>query len=378
MALMRIRFRWPAVLVIALIVSASFCQRRTAQWQGRIVHEGRLSVVQNPATPLFVGESLVLSEDLAIGQDDGPDPFIFSSIVGLAVDDLGRIYAIDEGSAEVRVFSQEGLFERSIGRKGQGPGEYERPVFVQVDGRDKVIVGDYFGARLNFYSSEGTFIRQKHLPTPIVPIALDSRGSLIGMKILAPPPMGGKEIIQFDPEMRKSAIIAKEESGERGVFDIGKPSCHARLLPGGHVLWGNTGDYVLYELDSLGFCVRKITKAFLPRTMSRSEKEAYENRYAEPLKAGMKIRFRDYYPAFREIGVDDEGRIIIGTSEVDDPGTGVGSYDIFDAQGIYVAKVLTKTDLAGLSVWKKRNLYTVEKSPGGYPVIKRYRVRWIM
>ena len=69
-----------------------------------------------------------LLEDLRIGcavdeRRDAPD--VFGLIVALAIDDASRIYVADYQSSDVRVFGATGSPVRRIGRKGEGPGEFQ-------------------------------------------------------------------------------------------------------------------------------------------------------------------------------------------------------------------------------------------------------------
>ena len=71
--------------------------------------------------------ALTLAEELRIGKVSGDalnDPAVFGDVIGMAVDDLGRIYVADGQWHEIRVFGSEGGFLRRFGRKGEGPGEF--------------------------------------------------------------------------------------------------------------------------------------------------------------------------------------------------------------------------------------------------------------
>jgi len=43
-----------------------------------------------------------------------------------------RIYVVDSQDGEIRVFSESGDYERTVGRKGQGPGELNSPGGMDV------------------------------------------------------------------------------------------------------------------------------------------------------------------------------------------------------------------------------------------------------
>src|SRR6185436_3773336 len=67
---------------------------------------------------------LRLVEELRIGN--AADPKLgFSSIGSVAVDREGNVYAFEVQAAEIRVFTPAGRALRTIGRRGDGPGEFQ-------------------------------------------------------------------------------------------------------------------------------------------------------------------------------------------------------------------------------------------------------------
>ncbi len=69
--------------------------------------------------------------------------------------DAENLYVADAEDCAVKVFSKKGRFERSIGRKGQGPGEFSFPSGVSIsDGQ--IIVSDKFNFRIQILDVQGT------------------------------------------------------------------------------------------------------------------------------------------------------------------------------------------------------------------------------
>jgi hypothetical protein len=101
-----------------------------------------------------------------------------------------------------------------------------------------------------------------------------------------------------------------------------------------------------------------------------------KERYAEPLRAGMKMEFRNHFPAFSGIFADDAGRIFVKTYERFHGEGDVFYFDVFDPEGRFYAKVPINVTLDNYSVWKNGKLYTREMDPGGYPIIKRFHAVW--
>jgi hypothetical protein len=62
-------------------------------------------------------------EELRIGVVSGDTSYQFDRVGQIAVDRQGRVYAA-QGAMSIRVFGPDGKLIRSIGRRGQGPGEF--------------------------------------------------------------------------------------------------------------------------------------------------------------------------------------------------------------------------------------------------------------
>jgi len=364
----------PALVILSLI--AANCGDHKAAWAGRIENVDGVTIVHNPARPTVEDRILVLEEDLSIGQEGGGPEYLFSRVGGLAVDTKGNIYAIESREAAVRVFDKKGGYLRTIGHKGQGPGETQYPVFVQITGQDELAVYDYSAGRMLFYSLDGAYLRQKTTSRIVLPIGLDSEGRLIAQYILAPPPKGGKVILRFDSNYGSEQELAREEMGPDRVFDIGRPACYAALSPDDRVLWGDSTEYLLNILSPEGKLIRKIIGEFHARAIADAERDEYRKKYADALKFGMQISFRDSWPAFSGLFFDDEGRLLVRTY---DRAIGSGNsfyYDVFDREGVYEARVAVPVTLDRNSVWNGGKLYTVESDESGLPLIKRHRILW--
>ncbi len=131
-----------------------------------------------------------LVEELKLGTVTGDRPQSFADIHDLTVDGSGRIYVLDVGSKEVRVFDRRGGFVRSVAPEGGGPGEwqYRRRANQQVvwqapnrlwitDGRQRVIL-DTLGNELSRLASDRNYFRAGELPTSAKVIGADARGSV--------------------------------------------------------------------------------------------------------------------------------------------------------------------------------------------------------
>lgn len=112
-----------AALLVTVIIPTDAQQRNDQRTRVDTLDGGRI-VVSNPDYP-STGEQAapMLVEVLRIGSIDGTCD-AFGDVVSLAVDGDGRIHVADRQANEIRVFSPQGKCIRTLGRSGQGPGEF--------------------------------------------------------------------------------------------------------------------------------------------------------------------------------------------------------------------------------------------------------------
>lgn len=108
-------------------------------------------------------QQLSVTKELSISLKN--DKVLIGSFSGLAVADNGDIYAADGKLQTIHVFSKEGIYKRSIGRKGKGPGE-----FIDLDSQitilsDILYVLQSKPRRIELFNIEsGQFIRTISIP----------------------------------------------------------------------------------------------------------------------------------------------------------------------------------------------------------------------
>lgn len=81
----------------------------------------------------------------------------FTQIGDAVIGQDGVISVLNIGTAELRVFDKGGKHLRTVGRRGQGPGEFSRPVLVPTIRRDTLLVADRSGPVTAIAPSAGTY-----------------------------------------------------------------------------------------------------------------------------------------------------------------------------------------------------------------------------
>lgn len=110
-----------------------------------------------------VGEGWRVSAEpvLRIGVVEGAEAYLFDRIAGMTRLSDGTLVVLDAGSTQLRYYSPAGEHVRSVGRRGQGPGEMRAPRWLERLPGDVVQVTHTDG-RMR-YGPDGTQVRDDRL-----------------------------------------------------------------------------------------------------------------------------------------------------------------------------------------------------------------------
>jgi len=101
--------------------------------------------------------SLPYDESLRIGGDEtAPTSPSFFGISNIVLDESGSIYVADR-SLTVRVFTEDGALVRTMGGRGDGPGEFQSIIGLIVH-RDTAVVFDFTRGRLTTFDGDGNVV----------------------------------------------------------------------------------------------------------------------------------------------------------------------------------------------------------------------------
>ena len=128
-------------------------------------------------TPYVLTEQIKLSLDLEINE---PENIIFHGLFDIATDSKNNIYLLDYKEKMIYLFSEEGRFQKKIGRPGQGPGEFERPRSIYLDSKDTVYILDEWHRRVEIFDSKANYIKSikfLNFPTGEPSIIVDKSGN---------------------------------------------------------------------------------------------------------------------------------------------------------------------------------------------------------
>lgn len=139
--------------------------------------EGNEATDDNPSLSLYAA-----SKALTYGSDEGPG--MLASVFSVGVSPAGDVFASQPSLGEVTVFSRDGSFSGTVGRRGDGPGEFQNPGAVRFRA-DTLTVLD-FQSGISLFAPDGQFLHRVFFTLdpppgrsfPLRPITLLSDGTV--------------------------------------------------------------------------------------------------------------------------------------------------------------------------------------------------------
>lgn len=377
--------RLSPTLVLATGMICANCTGRTADagaWDGVERDSAGIHVVENLGGPTWAdGAGWTMSEIVRIGSVGGDSDYVFGAISGLAVLSDGRIVVGDGAARELRFFSPNGVHQRTVGRRGSGPGEYNELSGVLVTPGDTLLVPDRRNLRMNRVAPDGTWLESQPVSAFEWPAGwsgtpnglLAARVSVASYTLIGTEPVPSPVVSLTERGMigdtlawLRPAGFYSTLGGEQFRYYPGAPDfC---LLEDGGLVTGHSADYELLRYGATNGLthVIRLRRERLPIT--EREQEVFFAR----LKANLQERnrpqrfpqrkartvFTETYPAFRGLVCGPRGTIwvqgfkpwtAITPEEFDRAGIvhlppASPDWDVFDANGRYLGVVTTPTN----------------------------------
>jgi hypothetical protein len=369
-----VKDKYSFMLAVCFLVSLVFLganQSQNPQWKGTIEEEDGVKVIKNPREPLYGEITFDLEEDLSIGNETD-DNYLFYTVLDIDVDSDNNIYVVDERNFRIQEFDKSGKYLRTIGRKGQGPGEFELPIGITVDNNlGNILVIDHRASQIEIFNSEGEYIKSfkvRGLVEEILPIAenyliVHSRGRTHKLSRVSPQ----DEIISILAEKPHNIFLQRVRGGaaELSVTTYHELSIFMAKINEESLVYGYSKNYELNVINNEGKILYKITKnAPIPK-YSEKEKSKFE-KYPLP----------EPKPYFYWLLVDSKERIYVQRNncygnikvEVIDK-----KVDVFSKEGYYL---FSTTLPPNTRVIRDGWIYCFERNEDeGWEHIIRYKIK---
>jgi len=356
-----------------ILFSSAIMESQNPQWNGEIEYENGIKVIKNPQEPLYGEIEFELEEDLSIGNDRD-DNYLFYRIRDICVDDDKNVYVLEYGNFRVQKFDRNGQYLLTVGRKGQGPGEFEGPARLAVDNdTGEIYVKDR--SRVEIFDREGNYLRDVLVKNTLYDFVVDGNRNLWGilsiltetfpLHVFAKLDNRGaieKEVAQFPFEWTQSQLgenVLILTTDEEHDISIARRN-------GDSLIYGFSKEYRINAIDMEGNVLFIIRKDEPPRSFTSQELKKYD-------RGRVKVNLPSHKRYFYNLYTDSEGRIYVQRDKGGRYETGKREYDIFSKDGYY----LYKTTLPHPPLFIGNGFFftRTENEESGEELVKRFRIK---
>jgi len=319
------------------------------------------------------GERWRLEEDLRIGVVQGSstaDPRVFGRIRNVIPTDDGGVWVYDQQAVELRKFDASGGHLLSVGRAGQGPGEFSGNACA----RRGVGAEMWVETETNWHRFDprgqllGTFPAPGRLACG-VRMWLDSTRYLVAevetdfesrtqRSYFTIHEWSGDRFSVVDtvspPQTPPPRIVTFTSRGGRNVSQRAIPFVHNadwRLQAGGRFLvWEGGGTYEIHLVGLEGDTIRSISRTYRPVSIDRRTRREEIDKVSRPgwiaEDTFSEADVPHTYPPFSSASLREDGTIWV--NRVGDEGVAVR--EVFSASGEYLGELMIPEALEGLSI----------------------------
>jgi hypothetical protein len=375
-------------LVLFFIMSCTKGQiSEKAKWSGEIGYEDGVKIVKNPSEPVYGEISVELEEELSIGREDDEN-YLFYDPRNISVDEQRNIYILERGNHRIQKFDKDGNYLQTIGKKGQGPGEFERPYSLVLDKNNNIYVSDR--RKIHFFNHTGEFVKTIPLSDQVNDFTISHDGNIFGLmtqrierertRLIVEMNSEGK-ILKNIAQLAEVTQVMRKSENVTSRFSITHDynfSLYFAFSSNNQIYYGTSSEYSFSRINLVGEVELIIKKEGTYQSISQKEKDKIFDGLSELIKQWPKgvvdeaVQFPAHRPFFNRILIDDKGRIYIKKVKPVLDETKNFEFDVFSPAGYLLYKINLPFSPEIIQNGHIYDLFTSEET--GEIQIKRYNV----
>ncbi|MGD8413740.1 MAG: 6-bladed beta-propeller [Candidatus Latescibacterota bacterium] len=356
-----------AVLVVTVTLATVAVPAQAGDWQGKVEKVDGVEYVRNPATPTQGSTTVNMEALWELGGDTDDEDQFFGVISDIHIDPEGNVYLLDAQLSEVKIFTADGEFVRTIGREGEGPGEFRRPsrMFFTADGN--VGVMQTIPAKIVLLTPMGDPVGEHPLPAPedggfqMLTSGQASNGQLVlamARTKLADDQSSWSRtdfLTRIDPQGKELAEYTQKTTKINfadAVLNFAEWDTFERrwtVAPDGKVYAAESyDDYVITVYNADGSVDKKITRDYKHRAYTADEKQFLTKmmeHFAQTIP-NCRVEVENNAKDIETFYIRDDGSIWVLSSDGshDYPDDAVGTFDVYNKDGQFVKMVTLNGD----------------------------------
>ena len=380
-----------AILLALCIITSLACQKRQAEWRGKIETIDGMKVVHNfEPDPEEAFKSIEFIVDLSIGEEEGDENYMFDDPRDIDADEEGNIYVLDYRECTIKKYNPEGKHLKNIGRIGEGPGEFQRPLCLCISRHGNIYVADWSTSKIHMFNSGGKFERATNIGRLDL-ISVTKNEELI---------VGHRHSEEENNKIKYFYKVGKYDQQKEEIHDFysQKQQRTARVSDGTFtfeypvfVRWDiNSKDQIIiatanrYEMKVFtpdGSLLYKYILDVKPIPVTGEAKRKISE-ILNRLRKGRRIddpetrKIVEYYPVFNCISIDENDRIWVERYDPywRDKLKKEITFDVFSPGGKFLFTTKIEMDIYPKLIFKNGYIYTLARDESGYGKALRLRM----
>ena len=261
---------------------------------------------------------------------------------------------------------------RTIGRKGQGPGEFELPLMMSLIKTRGELAVHQVTRRMSFFKTDGTFLRHHLFKDLLAGRGIcDSAGQIYIMEVRRGDSGSRFVTKKLAEDGTVVATLADSPAPSGDKFNPFMPVGWFKIDRSDSFVYGYPETYEIQVFGASDAILhKKIVRDYEPVAVT-AEERAEQEKAAQG--QGIVFDFPKFHGAYRWFFLSDLGHIFVATFEQTPDGKII--HDIFDPEGRFIGSIPLKR--MGVGIFKGK-FYAREQDAEGYPVLKRYAVTWLV
>ena len=387
---------------IAVLGLLLFLGGVSGEWRVAGGQTGKPVIISNPKDPVpppGQRTKIAFREELSIGVEEGDENYMFGKSIQATSDEKGCVYVLDWSQKRIQKYDPAGKFLFSIGRAGQGPGEFGNLWEMRFDDKGRIYITDISNKKISFFDKETGRFQDAITPgieTGAV-ILLSNGTYFTSTNTREEKPDGVIWTVPygiFDQKFKMKTEFRREQINfvglpgyaDRARFIAGilsrsayKPNVTTAVTDDERIIVGFPDRYEFTVYDVFGEPRLLIKKDAEPQPVTERHKDYYFSTAVLSFLAtsGGTSRPKDedvrkamtypkILPAYRRIIPMDNGLLFVVTDTLPKAST----VDLFDRQGVYIGQFVTDVPAATL-VFRNGKAYGVAEIDD-YEYVKRY------
>jgi len=306
-----------------------------------------------------------------------------------------------EGSSK---YDPSGKYLLTIGRKGQGPGEFQNLSVARFDKNGQIYVTDIASRRISFFDKEGRYLSQVSMPEAFEDLYINTKGYYVSKRtaiLRNGAGLGTKSSYslfndKFEPvaEFYTQASSTKPPAGRDATsmakFTAGvlngiafQPRPKHIVASDDSIFFGYPDSYAIDVYSPEGWKIRTIKREYESIRITDKDKEYFASSIARPFltRGGIRrseeeineiLKYVEYpvnKPAYHSFALMDNGWLAVAVDFV------FGEYsllDLFDKGGRYIGQFKASFPTDYWFFFKNGRAYAIATDDEGYKFVKRY------